>query len=152
MDPLIDTWHIHNRINLYLIDAIAAEALVAKPETKGRTVGEMFAHMHNVRLDWLQGAALNMVAGLTKIEKDHVGDPAFLRRSFEQSGLAIASLLKHGLQTGKIAGFKPHPTAFFGYLVSHESYHRAEIGMVLAQVGHKLDQKTSYGMWEWGVR
>jgi uncharacterized damage-inducible protein DinB len=152
MEPLIDTWHIHNRINLYLLDTIAPEAFVAKPETKGRTVGEMFAHMHNVRLQWLEAAALNMVAGLTKVEKEQVGDQPFLRRSFEQSGLAIASLLKDGLQTGKIKGFKPHPTAFFGYLVSHESYHRGEISMVLAQVGHKLDQKTSYGMWEWGVR
>jgi uncharacterized damage-inducible protein DinB len=152
MEPLIDTWHIHNRIQLYLIDSIAPEAFAAKPQTKGRTVGEMFAHMHNVRLEWLESAKLDMVPGLAKIEKDEANDPAFLRRSFEQSGLGIASLIKHGLQTGKISGFKPHPTAFFGYLISHESYHRGEISMVLAQVGHKLDQKTSYGMWEWGVR
>jgi uncharacterized damage-inducible protein DinB len=47
-----------------------------------------------------------------------------------QSGLAAG---------GKIRGFKPHAAAFLGYLISHESHHRGEIGMVLAQSGHPLD-------------
>ena len=53
---------------------------------------------------------------------------------------------------GKVKNFKPHVTAFLGYMISHESYHRGEIGIVLAQSGYPLDQKISYGMWEWGVR
>ena len=28
-DPLVETWAIHNRINLYLLDAIAPDALGA---------------------------------------------------------------------------------------------------------------------------
>jgi uncharacterized damage-inducible protein DinB len=39
-----------------------------------------------------------------------------------------------------------------GYLISHESYHRGEIGIILTQAGYKLDQKIAYGMWEWGKR
>lgn len=29
--------------------------------------------------------------------------------------------------------------AFLGYLISHESYHRAETGIILTQGGHPLD-------------
>ena len=39
-----------------------------------------------------------------------------------------------------------------GYLIAHESYHHGEIGVALAQLGHPLDKKAAFGMWEWGVR
>lgn len=53
---------------------------------------------------------------------------------------------------GKIKGFRPHASAFLGYLVAHESYHQGEIGLILGQAGLPLDKKVAYGMWEWGVR
>jgi hypothetical protein len=53
---------------------------------------------------------------------------------------------------GRIKGFKPHATAFVGYLISHESHHRGQIEWALRYGGFPLDDKTSYGLWEWGVR
>lgn len=152
-EQLIDTWHIHNRINLYLLDAVAPEALTGTSASKGRNVGEEFMHMHNVRLMWLKAAAPGLLEGLEKIEKEQAREKEFLHNALVQSGEAIAKLLKKGIeQGGKIKNFKPHAVAFLGYLISHESYHRGEIGIILTQAGHPLDQKTSYGMWEWGVR
>ena len=113
----------------------------------------MFAHIHNIRLLWLKSGNAALLDGLAKIEKEQAGDKTLLRSSFEASGKAIEALLRQGLAAGgKIKGFKPHAVAFLGYLISHESYHRGEIGIVLAQSGHPLDNKSSYGMWEWGVR
>jgi uncharacterized damage-inducible protein DinB len=151
-DQLLETWNIHNRINLYLLDAVSPEALSAAP-AKGRSAGEMFLHMHNVRLMWLQSAAPDLLEGLVKLEKEQAGDKDLLRQSLEASGQAIESLLRKSFASGgKIKGFKPHAAAFLGYLISHDSYHRGEIAVVLAQTGHKLDNKISFGMWEWGVR
>lgn len=117
------------------------------------TKGEQFAHIHNVRLQWLQPSAADLMGGLTKIEKDQASDAAMLRKALGDSRVAIASLLERGIAAGgKIKGFKPHATAFLGYLISHESYHRAEIGIILAQAGFKLVQKIAYGQWEWGSR
>jgi uncharacterized damage-inducible protein DinB len=151
-DQLLDAWAINNRVNLYMLDAIAAEALTGVSASKGRSVGEVFAHIHNVRLMWLQSADPTLLNGLSKLEKDAVDDRATLRGALEASGQAIATLMSRGLASGRIKGFKPHPAAFFGYLVSHDAYHRGEIGIILKQSGHPLDQKTSYGLWEWGVR
>ena len=49
-------------------------------------------------------------------------------------------------------GFKPHITAFLGYIIAHESHHRGQIALSLKQAGHALDRKVGYGIWEWGVR
>ena len=152
-DQLVDTWNIHCRINLYLLDAIPAEALEGTAGGKGRSAGAMFAHIHNARLMWLEVAEPELMEGLAKIAKEQAGDRALLRQSLEASGSAIAALLKKGFAPGgKIKGFKPHTAAFLGYLISHESYHRGEIGIILAQSGHRLEDKISYGMWEWGTR
>lgn len=151
MQPLTDTWQIHNRINLYLLDAVNEAALPATAASKGRTVGEQFAHLHNVRLMWLKVAAPELLAGLEKIEKDGI-TKALLAASLRQSGEAIAALLGKAAADGKVKGFKPHATAFLGYLISHESHHRGQIVLSLKQAGHPVEKKVLFGLWEWGVR
>jgi len=149
---VVDTWAIHNRINLFLLDAIAPDALDAVSASKGRTVGAQFAHMHNVRLMYFEVAAPKLLEGLTKFKAKEPVSKEQLRAALDNSGKATETLLTTALAAGKIRGFKPHPVAFLGYLISHESYHRAEIGIILTQSGHKLDDKVAYGQWEWGVR
>jgi uncharacterized damage-inducible protein DinB len=61
-------------------------------------------------------------------------------------------LVKAIANSGKVKNFKPHATAFLGYLISHESHHRGQIGWTLKHSGHPLDQKIAFGLWEWGVR
>ena len=70
-EQLIDGWMINNRINRYLLDAIPREALASASASKGRSVGEMFAHLHNVRLMWLKSAAPDLLEGLEKVEKNN---------------------------------------------------------------------------------
>ncbi len=152
-EQVLDTWRIHDRINRYLLAAVPAEALGAVSASKGRTVGEQFAHVHNVRLMWLKQAAPELLAGLEKIEKDGAGDADALRAALEGSGRAVEELLRRGLEAGgRIKGFKPHTAAFLGYLVSHESHHRGQIALTLKHAGHPLERKVAYGIWEWGSR
>lgn len=152
-EQLVDTWQIHNRIMVYVLDAVAPAAIGSRLAGKGRSVGEQFAHLHNVRLMWLRSAAPELLTGLTKIEKAEAIDKEHLHAALTASGEAIAALLRQVLATGgKIKGFKPHASAFLGYLVAHESYHQGEIGLILGQAGLPLDKKVAYGMWEWGVR
>jgi uncharacterized damage-inducible protein DinB len=150
-DSLVETWNIHNRINLYLLDAIPDAALDAAL-AKNRTVRAIFAHLHNVRLMWLKSAAPDLLTGLEKLDKDTIDKPT-LKAALEGSGEATAELLRKAIAAGgKVKGFKPHVTAFLGYLISHESHHRGQIGWTLKNTGKPLPQKIAYGLWEWGVR
>jgi uncharacterized damage-inducible protein DinB len=148
-EQMIETWQIHNRINLYLLESVPSEALADVSASKGRTVGEQFSHIHNVRLMWLKSAAPELLEGLDKLEN---ADKKQIKEGLEHSSKAIEALLQQGLETGKIKGFKPHAVAFLGYLISHESHHRGQIALTLKQAGHTLDKKIAFGIWEWGVR
>lgn len=152
-NELLETWEIHNRINLYLLESIDSQSLSSHSASKGRSVGEQFAHVHNVRLMWLKSAASDLLEGLNKIENEQATDRKLLATSLTDSGKAIGALLARSLEAGgKVRGFKPHAAAFLGYLISHESHHRGQIALSLKQSGKPLDKKISYGLWEWGVR
>lgn len=152
-EQLIETWNIHDRIHRYLLNAVQPEALGAVSASKGRNVGEQFAHVHNVRLMWLSAAAPDLVAGVEKIGKGAAIDKALLEASLQASARAIEAMLRRSLESGgRMKGFKPHAVAFLGYLISHESHHRGQIVLTLKQAGHPVDKATAYGLWEWGVR
>lgn len=150
---LIETWQINNRINLYLLDGIADEYLRDLLTSKGRDVANQFAHIHNVRLMWLKASLPAEFQGLAKIEKEQSIDKELLTGSLTRSGESIERLLNHAIAGGgKVKGFKPHVTAFVGYLIAHDAHHRSQAIIALKQSGHKIDQKLGYGIWEWGSR
>lgn len=151
-EHLLETWKIHNNINLYLLESLQENHLTDVSASKGRSVGAQFSHVHNVRLMWLKASSPDLLEGLQKIEEPEKMSRKLLREALQKSYLAIHALLRKGFDEGKIKGFKPHPSAFLGYLISHESHHRGQIILSLKQSGHPVDKKVAFGIWEWGVR
>jgi uncharacterized damage-inducible protein DinB len=152
VDQLLETWLINNRIHLYVLDAIGPDALLSKLSSGGRDVAHQFGHVHDVRLMWLKAAAPDLLGELTKFGSDSNPGHSELAAALQVSAEAMHALIARGLESGRIKSFKPHPTAFVGYLIAHEAYHRAEIGLALTQSGHRLPDKIAYGQWEWGSR
>ncbi len=155
MDPksqFIDTWLIHNRINLFLLDSIGTEQLDAVSSSKGRTVGEQLAHMHNVRLLWLKSMSPDLLEGIADVPREGGKDKNLFASAFEKSGAAVAALIDASYETGVVPRFKPHLFAFIGYLISHESHHRGQIMLALKQSGFTVDRRVQYGLWQWGER
>ena len=155
MNDLIELWRTQNAIDLYLIGHLPAGALDAAPDGGGMGVGQMFAHINDLRLRWLQGAAPELAAGLPWFENqpDLAVDTAQLRRALEQSGAAIEALIARCAQARSgVQGFPGSLVSFLGYLISHESYHWGEIGVALAQSNQPLDPEVALGIWRgwWG--
>jgi len=150
-EQLLDTWRISVRVGLHALGGVDEEALGAA-DLAGRTPGQQFAHLHRVRRMWLEHTAPDLHAAVADLDEAGMGDREALRGALVASGAAIEELLRRGLDSGRIKGFKPHPTAFAGYMVAHEAYHLGDVGVRLSQAGHPLSKKVAYGLWEWGVR
>ena len=106
---------------------------------------------------WLQPIHADLARSIQKIPtRGNTHQKAItktiLTDALTNSGEALGKGIEDRLTSGKTAIFKPTPTAFVGYLISHEAYHRAEICMTLTQAGHPLSDAVLHGMWVWDKR
>ena len=154
---LIETWHIHNRIHLYLLDAVPADALHSRTPASNRSIAGIFAHIHSVRLQWIEPNEADLMTTLSKIPARSQSQieaitPDIIRQALTASGDAMALMLERRLKKGKVSGFKPHASAFFAYIIAHDSHHRGEIGIILSALGHRLPKEIDHGLWNWAER
>jgi uncharacterized damage-inducible protein DinB len=155
MDDLLETWHAQNAITLFLLASVPQKGLDAVPAGAGTAVGQMFAHINDVRLRWVHKTAPDLAEQLPWFEQqpDRAVDAAQLQQALARSGEAVAALIRRRAQAGAgIEGFPGSLTSFLGYLISHESYHWGEIGLALMQAGLPLGREVEYGIWRgwWG--
>jgi uncharacterized damage-inducible protein DinB len=152
---LVQAWQINSRLNLYLLNEIEGSHLDVKLD-KGKTIRNQFFHIHNVRLMWVKSAAEDLLPQLNKLEEGASKED--LTKNLIQSEDSMTEIfLRAQSPAGKVKGFKPHATAFLGYLCSHESFHRTSVEITLRQHSSPdnkiaLSDKIAYGLWEWGVR
>lgn len=148
-EELVQSWEINSRLNLYLLEAISDDQLPIKLE-KGKTVLNNLAHIHNVRRMWVKSAAADLHDAIPKLEEPTRKE---LIEGLALSTEAISEIFRRAeCSDGRVKGFKPHASAFLGYLVAHEAFHRTCIELALRQAGQPLSDKVAYGLWEWGVR
>ncbi|HKV99205.1 MAG TPA: DinB family protein [Vicinamibacterales bacterium] len=148
---IVETWHINNRVNLMLLDEISDAGMTSTLSTKGgRDVARQFAHVHNVRLSWLEVSAKDLAKGVTKLDSKKIYSRADLKRHLTTSADAIATWLERGIEAGgTLKGFKRGVVPALGYLLAHEGHHRGSILLTLKQCGHKVSTETQYGIWDW---
>lgn len=149
---LLNTFAINERANQLLLVNIAPAAWQAPPPSgKGRSIADIAAHIHNVRLMWLS-AADKSAKHPAKLDGDKAS-PEEIRAGLQKSAAAIHGLIQKGLDdpAGRVPNFKPDVVAFVGYLVAHDSHHRGQISMLARQVGHPVSPKAGFGLWEWGT-
>lgn len=153
---LLATWRLHHRIGLEFVGAIPAAGLrIAPAGPRARTLGQVFAHQHNVRFGWLRHFDPDAVRGVMPFSKGAEPTGAQLRVAFTASGRAVERFLARAIAgEAKIKSFKRSPVRWMSYLISHESHHRGQIAAALRQHGQKLPTEISIRLlwqdWYWG--
>ncbi|HXK92120.1 MAG TPA: DinB family protein [bacterium] len=149
-DPIVTAWQTHCRLSSKFWDAIPAASLECKPTAPGRSIGQMLAHIHNNRLNWLEPLAPDLARSVPKIPKEWPREPNRLADALRASGEAVEKLLARSVDAGgAMKGFRGHAANFLGYLISHESYHNGQIAIVLKQAGTPAGKQTAYALWDW---
>jgi uncharacterized damage-inducible protein DinB len=142
---------VSESVNQGLLKALAEPAWSAPPPGgKGRNIAQLFAHIHNVRLMWLVAQKRDNLPG--KLDAQTITKAA-VRNSLGESSSALREVIREAARTpeGRIRDFKPNVAHFVAYLISHEAHHRGQITQLARALGHPLDQKNMFGMWQWST-
>ncbi|MFQ5843424.1 MAG: DinB family protein [Planctomycetota bacterium] len=150
-DALIETWLINNRVNLLLLGELSPEALRCTLSTRGgRTVGQQWAHVYEVRRSKVEAADKALAGDLPRVTRTQGHDPRLLTDAFERSGEAVAELIRRSAAAGgRVKGFRRGIVALVGYFIAHDAHHRGHILLTLKQCQVRRSDRLRMGLWEW---
>lgn len=146
---IIYSWNQNNKVTVYLLDNIKEDWLSTKLNNKGRSVGEQFVHINNIRSFWI-----SKVSGKIdlKIDKKYANNKSKLIDALQKSSQKMSNTLSQLFQQQSIKGYKPHPTAFFAQMIAHESHHRGQIMATVARNDLKINKSVNFGLWAWHTK
>ena len=143
---LVDSWHLNNKATLYLLEQIHTEWLPAKLLGQGRSIGEQFVHINNIRSFWIGKVGEKQDL---KIAKKYAKDKGMLSKALNHSASKMTDSLVEVFDAEKIKGYKPHPIAFLCQMIAHESHHRGQIMMTITRNDFPIDKSVNFGLWNW---
>ncbi len=153
-DAVVATWRTSNRITIFLFENLPAELWPMKvPGAPRRTVRMIAGHIHNCRCMWIKMLGAKHGIAVPRSVNRHQVRPDELIPALERSSQGIISLLELGLDRGaKVPGFPLDVVHFLGYFVAHEGHHRGQVCMIARQLGHRLPNEVTTGLWQWSKR
>jgi uncharacterized damage-inducible protein DinB len=159
---LIDSWRTNSRVTAYLVEHLPAELWDAGvPGAPRRTIRMIAGHLHNSRCMWIKTLGLEHGVAVPALVDRRMVTRRQLLPALKRSSAGIEALLELGLATG---GRVPPSKRYvwrnlpldvhhvLTYFVAHEGHHRGQIVMLARQLGHRLPNEVSNGLWLWSKR
>lgn len=155
---MVQAYIVNDGMNQFLLEHLDVRAWRAKlPGQKGRTIADIFAHVHNIRRKWLRLSApyLKLPAQLDRRRCTQKQARAALAESALRCSemLAEALTMPQGrvqsfLRDGWARPWRPG-AAMFAYMITHDAHHRGQACMMAHQLGFRLPVATGSRMWGW---
>lgn len=143
---LLHSWNLNHKVTIYLLENIDQEWLGAKLNGKGRSIGEQFVHINNIRSFWISKVYKKMDL---KIDKKYANNKQQLEIALNKSAQKMIKALSQIFEQESIKGFNPHPMAFFAQMIAHESHHRGQIMATSTRNGFDINKSVNFGLWNW---
>lgn len=159
---LVCTYAINDAMNQLILSHLDPRAWRAKlpgeAGRRGRTIGAIFAHLHNCRVRWLKKNAphLKPPATLDPHRCTINQASAALKKSaapcLEMLTEALSADPNRRIKTFRRDSWMPTWTAnptMFAYIFSHEAHHRGQILMLAHQLGYRVPNVVMGDVWYW---
>jgi uncharacterized damage-inducible protein DinB len=154
---LVESYAVNERMNQLLLDHLDPAAWRAKlPGARGRTIADIFSHVHNIRRKWLRLSAphiklpapLNRATCTPRQARAALADSAELCCEMLAQAFSEPPSLKFFHRDGWAKRW-PAGAAMVAYMITHDAHHRGQVCMLAHQLGFPLPGKAAYGMWGW---
>jgi len=147
---LVEAWCMSNEANIFLLKSIPEEYLVDSYSPRTRTVAAQFAHIHNVRLRWLNHSAPELAGNVKSFLKGAQPTKVELINALQISEKVIAQFIEQCEAANEVKYWNGSPATFLSYMVAHEAHHRGLAMVAMRISGHKLPNEIVFGQWQWG--
>jgi uncharacterized damage-inducible protein DinB len=161
-DARLAAWETSCRVTEHLIRNLPPRLFrAAIPGIQTRTVRSIAAHLHNARCGWIKTLGReHEIAAPARVDHRTVS-PRELISALRRSSRGMAALLQlgivHGGRVPPSRGYVWRNLALdvehvLTYFVAHEAHHRGQIVMAARQLGYRLPQEVTAGLWQWRPR
>ena len=144
LEALLNSWDRNNIILLNLLRAVPEGGLEARAMESSPSVGEMFTHIHYVRLVFVFEDAPEFATELPMEEWSIERDRDRIARMLNDSAQAVRDAVKNRVETGRDMNLHyDHPILLLQHLIWHEGYHPGQIKLVLKVAGRPITNKEA---------
>ena len=138
---LLDSWDCNNTILINLLRALPEDALTLRPMESSPSVGELFAHIHYVRLVFVSEDAPEFARPLPDEWVQPV-DRDLMIGMLNDSAQAVREAVQGRLEAARQMDVHyDDPILLLQHMIWHEGYHHGQIKLTLKLVGQPLANK-----------
>jgi uncharacterized damage-inducible protein DinB len=144
LETLLDSWDRNNKILINLLRAIPKDALGTRAMESSPSVGELFGHIHYVRLVFISEDVPELTVDLPRKEWAAEPDPDRMAQLLNDSAKAVRDAVESRVEAGRAMDIHyDHPILLLQHMIWHEGYHHGQIKLVLKLSGQPMSNEEA---------
>jgi uncharacterized damage-inducible protein DinB len=150
LDALLDSWDRNNVITTNLLRLVPGDAMDFRPSGESPSIGQLFTHLHYVRLVFVFEDAPEFARPVPQGEWTIERDRDRLSQALDDSAKAVRDAVEGRLKAGReMDRHYDHPILMLQHLIWHEGYHHGQIKLALKLAGRPIsDDEAGPGTWD----
>jgi uncharacterized damage-inducible protein DinB len=144
LEALLDSWDRNNTILVNLLHLVPEDALEVRAMAGSPSVGEMFTHIHYVRLVFVFEDAPESAANPPGEEWVAERDRGRIAQMLNDSAKIVRDAVKSRVEASRDMNLHfDHPILLLQHMIWHEGYHHGQIKLALKMAGRPIANKEA---------